>query len=255
MSTPSNAHSARPQFALKVSGLRKAFGGVVAVDGIDLEVGDSESVALLGANGAGKTTTILMVLGVTTPDSGEIEVLGMPMPAKREAVLSHTGFAAGYITLPDRLKVREALRVFADLYGVAAPKARVHEVLELFRIDHLANRSTSTLSSGQRTLASLAKALLPEPKLLILDEPTASLDPDIAKQTREQLLALKRELGFALLVTSHNMDEVELMADRVVFMSRGKVVANASPGELADKFGSDGLEGVFLQIAEGARQS
>lgn len=255
MTSSLSTNDARPKFAVRVSQLRKAFEGVVAVDGIDLEVADGESVALLGANGAGKTTTILMLLGVTTPDGGEIAVLDMPMPERREEILSHTGFAAGYITLPDRLKVREALRVFADLYGVVNPKARVREVLELFRIEHLANRSTSTLSSGQRTLASLAKALLPEPKLLILDEPTASLDPDIAKQTREQLLALKHELGFALLVTSHNMDEVELMADRVVFMSQGQVVANASPDELTEAFGSDGLEGVFLQIAEKARKS
>ncbi|RIK06440.1 MAG: hypothetical protein DCC49_11520 [Acidobacteria bacterium] len=255
MPSPSTIDEARQGFAVKVSQLRKAFDGVVAVDGINFDVADGESVALLGANGAGKTTTILMLLGVTTADSGKIEVLGRPMPAKREEVLSQTGFAAGYITLPDRLKVREALRVFADLYGVASPRARVGEVLELFGIEHLANRSTSTLSSGQRTLASLAKALLPEPRLLILDEPTASLDPDIAKQTREQLLALKRDLGFALLVTSHNMDEVELLADRVVFMSRGQIVADASPGELAESFGSDGLEGVFLQIAERARQS
>lgn len=253
MSTATRNSVARPEFAVHALGLGKSFGGEVAVDGIDLTVGSGESVALLGANGAGKTTTILMLLGVTTPDSGSIEILGMPMPDRREEILARTGFAAGYITLPDRLKVREALRVFADLYGVKRPKERVCEVLELFNIEHLADRSTSTLSSGQRTLASLAKALLPSPSLLILDEPTASLDPDIAKQTRDQLLALRRELGFALLVTSHNMDEVEIMADRVVFMSHGEIVANASPSELARSFGSDGLEGVFLKIAARAR--
>lgn len=244
--------SARPA-AVVASGLKKSFDGNIAVDGVDLRVELEETVALLGPNGAGKTTTILMLLDVTRPDEGHVELCGYPLPRQREAALSRTGFAAGYLGLPDRLKVRESLNVFADMYGIEDPRARVDEVLDLFGVAHLAPRFSGTLSSGQRTLVGLAKALLPRPELLILDEPTASLDPDVALRTRRVLIELRDTEGFSLLLTSHNMDEVEMLADRVVFISRGKVVANAPPEELADAFGMDDLEGVFLEIADQAR--
>ena len=229
--------------------LVKVFKGVRAVDGIDLRITAGERVGLLGPNGAGKTTTLLMLLGAITPDVGEIEILGHRLPQERSAAMGIVGFAAGYLRLPDRLKVSEALRLFAGLYGVDDERAAVTGGLERFGIAHLADKLCEQLSSGQRTLVGITKAILHRPRLLILDEPTASLDPDVALRVRTRLLDVCAAEGTTLLVTSHDMREVTMLCDRVVFLAGGRIVADGAPATIADSFGHDDLEGVFLQLA------
>ena len=234
---------------LDARGLVKAFRRTRAVDGVDLVVEEGERVALLGPNGAGKTTTLLMLLGVMTPDAGSVEVLGHRLPPGRSAAMEGVGFAAGYLPLPDHLRVREALGVFARLYGVTQPDESVSAGLERFGVSHLAERMTTELSSGQRTLAGIVKATLHHPRLLVLDEPTASLDPDVAQRVRAGLEQACDEDGTALLVTSHNMTDVERVCDRVVFLSAGRVAADGSPADVAARFGRATLEEVFLHLA------
>ena len=164
--------------------------------------------------------------------------------------MQHVGFAAGYLPLPDRLKVREALGVFAGWYGVRDERTAVDETLERFGITGFADRLCSSLSSGQRTLVGIVKATLHRPRLLVLDEPTASLDPDIALKVRTGLLEYCTSTGAALLVTSHDMREVEMLTERVIFLARGHIVANDTPAAIAALYGYDDLEGVFLELAE-----
>jgi ABC-type multidrug transport system ATPase subunit/ABC-type multidrug transport system permease subunit len=232
-------------------GLQKAFGGTVAVDGIDLVVRDRERVGLLGPNGAGKTTTLLMLLGAIAPDRGSVELVGERLPAHRSAAMHDVGFVAGYLPLPDRLKVTEALSLFAQLDGLGPRDSRpaIERALERFHIAHLGDRMCLELSSGQRTLVGICKAILHEPRLLVLDEPTASLDPDVAYRVRQGLAELSTEQGTALLVTSHNMVEVERLCERVVFLAGGRVVANGSPDQVSEQFGHGSLEDVFLELA------
>ena len=239
-----------PTDVLVAHGLRKRFRGIQAVDGIDLTVGAGERVGLLGPNGAGKTTTLLMLLGVVTPDEGVVEIAGHRLPEGRTAAMMEIGFAAGYLPLTERLRVREFLRMYAELYGIADPDPLIEAGLERFRISALASRMGSELSSGQRTLVGIVKATLHHPRLLVLDEPTNALDPDVASRVRAGLLELCRDEGCALLVTSHNMLEVERLCERVVFVSRGRIVANGSPHDVAGQFKRDDLEGVFLHLAE-----
>ncbi|MEY2566323.1 MAG: type transport system ATP-binding protein [Actinomycetota bacterium] len=236
-------------YVLEARALEKAFKGKTAVDGVDLVVRAGERVALLGANGAGKTTTLLMVLGVVTPDRGTVEILGHRLPQERSEAMVGVGFTAGYLPLPDRLRVMEVLRVFGDLYGVDDAEGIARAGLERFGIAHLADDMANELSSGQRTLVSIVKASMHRPRLLVLDEPTASLDPDVAHRARRGLEEICDENGSALLVTSHNMSEVERICERVVFLSHGKVVADAAPAEVAAQFGRDNLEQVFLHLA------
>jgi len=231
--------------------LVKSFGKVRAVDGVDVVVRAGERVGLLGPNGAGKTTTLLMLLGAVTPDGGTITIAGHRLPRSRSKAMAHVGFAAGYLPLPDRLRVREVLGVFAGLYGVRDEKAAVAEGLERFEVGHLADRMCNELSSGQRTLVGIVKAVLHRPRLLVLDEPTASLDPDVAQRVRAGVLDLCSHDGTALLVTSHDMREVELLAERVVFLVAGRVIADGSPAVIAQRFGHDDLEAVFVHLAGG----
>jgi len=243
-----------PADALSARALVKQFKRVRAVDGVDLTVGGGERVALLGPNGAGKTTTLMMLLGVITPDSGVVELLGHPLPGERSAAMEQVGFAAGYLPLPERLRVREFLELFADLYGLSDRRDAVARGLARFRIEELAGAMGNELSSGQRTLVGIVKATLHNPPLLILDEPTASLDPDVAHRVRSGLERLCAEDGTALLVTSHNMQEVERLCSRVVFLAGGRVVANGTPAQVVARFGSSDLEGVFLHLAEGGTE-
>jgi ABC-2 type transport system ATP-binding protein len=233
---------------LRASGLVKRFHDTVAVDGVDLAVRAGERVGLLGANGAGKTTTLLMLLGAITPDAGVIEVLGHRLPRGRSKAMTGVGFAAGYLPLPDRLKVHEVLGMFAELYGMRSPGAAVDAGLARFGVAHLRDTMGVELSSGQRTLVGIVRATLHRPRLLVLDEPTASLDPDVALRVRVGLRELCDDEGIALLMTSHNMVEVERVCERVVFMKRGRVVALGSPGEVARQFGHGTLEDVFLEL-------
>jgi len=234
---------------LHAQGLVKRYKDVQAVAGIDLEVRAGERVGLLGPNGAGKTTTLLMLLGAVRPEAGTVEICGHRLPRHRSAAMGHVGFVAGYLPLPDKLRVRETLRVFAGFYGIRRPEPVIDEMLERFGVTHLADRMSTELSSGQRTLVGIVKAVLHRPALLVLDEPTASLDPEVALRARTGLLDINRVDGTALLVTSHNMIEVERLCDRVVFISAGAIVADGTPSEVIDHFGRDDLEGVFLQLA------
>ncbi len=234
---------------LQARDLVKRFGDVRAVNGVTVTVAPGERVGFLGPNGAGKTTTLLMLLGAITPDEGSIELCGHRLPRGRSKAMEQVGFAAGYLPLPERLRVKEALGVFGGLYGVRDEKAAAAEALERFRIPHLADRLCNELSSGQRTLVGIAKSILHRPRLLVLDEPTASLDPDVAQRVRAGLLDVCTQDGTALLVTSHDMREVEILAERVVFLARGQVVADDTPAAIASAFGHADLEGVFLALA------
>jgi ABC-2 type transport system ATP-binding protein len=236
---------------LEARGLRKKFKDIQAVDGVDIVVGAGERVALLGPNGAGKTTTLLMLLGAVSPDEGHVEIAGHRLPKERSAAMSEVGFVAGYLPLPDRLRVREALSVFAGFYGLHRREANAAVELGLarFRITGLAERMCMELSSGQRTLVGIVKASLHQPRLLVLDEPTASLDPDVAHRVRSGLLDICATEGTALLVTSHNMLEVERLCERVVFIAGGHIVADGTPDDVAAMFGHGDLESVFLQLA------
>jgi ABC-2 type transport system ATP-binding protein len=191
----------------------------------------------------------MMLLGVVAPDEGFVEVAGHVLPHARSQAASDVGFAAGYLPLPERLRVREFLTLFGHLYGLRQPEPAVDLGLERFGITHLGANMGNELSSGQRTLVGIVKATLHQPRLLILDEPTASLDPDVALRVRTGLARLCAEEDTALLVTSHNMLEVERLCERVVFISGGRIVADGTPQQVAARFGRDDLEGVFLHLA------
>jgi ABC-2 type transport system ATP-binding protein len=239
------------QVVLHARGLRKRFRQQSAVAGVDLEVLAGERVALLGPNGAGKTTTLLMLLGVVTPDAGTVELVGHRLPKGRTHALAQVGFAAGYLPLAERMRVREFLRMYGALYGLPNPSPAIDEALERFGIPHLARSMGTELSSGQRTLVGIVKATLHRPRLLVLDEPTASLDPEVAARVRQGLLDISEREGTALLVTSHDMTEVERICQRVVFLARGRIVADGSPSEVKALFGRGDLEDVFLHLAAG----
>jgi ABC-2 type transport system ATP-binding protein len=239
------------EVVLRARGLVRRFRGETAVAGVSLDVHSGERVALLGPNGAGKTTTLFMLLGVVTPEEGTIDLVGHRLPHGRTRALAQVGFAAGYLPLAERMRVREFLRMYGDLYGLTQSAAAIDEALERFGIRHLATSLGTELSSGQRTLVGIVKATLHRPRLLVLDEPTASLDPEVALRVRQGLLDLSDQEGSALLVTSHDMSEVERLCDRVVFLSHGRVVADGSPADVATRFGRKGLEDVFLHLAGG----
>ncbi|MEP6623428.1 MAG: ABC transporter ATP-binding protein [Acidimicrobiia bacterium] len=238
------------EVVLEARGLVKDYRRSRAVDGLDLVVHTGERVALLGPNGAGKTTTLLMLLGVVTPDAGSVHVGGRPIAGDRSHAAEEVGFAAGYLPLAERLRVREYLRLYGNLYGLAHPDAAIDAGLARFRVDHLADAMGTELSSGQRTLVGIVRATLHRPRLLVLDEPTASLDPDVSRRVREGLRAICDEDGTALVVTSHDMAEVERLCERVVFIAGGRVVADGTPADVADRFGHSDLEGVFLHLAD-----
>jgi ABC-2 type transport system ATP-binding protein len=236
---------------LEARGLVKRFGSVTAVDDVSFQVGEGQVVGLLGPNGAGKTTTLHMLLGLVTPDGGSVRLFGADLTANRLQALSRVNFAAGYVHLPGALTVEECLVVFASMYAVRRVSQRVDELIDLLDLGDLRKRRVRQLSSGQQTRVQIAKALVNEPVLLVLDEPTASLDPDAGDRVRELLLGLARETGRAMLITSHNMREVERMCDLVHFMAGGRIVATGTAAELASIYGVDDLEAVFLRVARG----
>jgi ABC-2 type transport system ATP-binding protein len=237
------------QSVLEAVGLVKQYRRVRAVDGVSVSVAPGERVALLGPNGAGKTTTLLMLLGVLTPDEGTVTILGHRLPKERQHAMAQVGFVAGYLPLAERLKVREFLGLYARLYTDADLTGTIEGALSRFGIAHLADAMGGELSSGQKTLVGIVKATLHTPKLLVLDEPTASLDPDVAHRVRTGLLDYAEASGASMLITSHNMDEVQRLAHRVIFVRDGQVAANDTPANVAAHFGREDLEEVFIHLA------
>jgi ABC-2 type transport system ATP-binding protein len=239
--------------AISARNLVKRFGSapsaIVAVDGISFEVAAGETCALLGGNGAGKTTTLSMLLGLLTPSAGEAHVLGFSMASERERALPLMNFTSPYVDLPKRLTVKENLLTFARLYSVPRPRETVEALAEAHGIAAMLARPYGALSAGQRTRVSVAKALINRPSVLLLDEPTASLDPDAGDLVRAMLMNYQRESGAAFLLASHNMMEVERMAGRVMMMRGGTIVDQGSPEELLTRYGRANLEDVFLDIA------
>jgi len=234
---------------VEVRSLRKVYGDVVAVDGIDFSLLPGTITALLGGNGAGKTTTISMLMGLVVPTSGEVRVFGADMARGRHQVLHRMNFESPYVDVPMRLTVRQNLDVFGRLYGVRARKDRIAEVAGELRLTDLLDRPYGKLSAGQKTRVSLAKALINEPELLLLDEPTASLDPDTADWVRGKLEEYCQVHAATVVLASHNMSEVERLAGRVIMLEKGRIIADETPQELIERFGRSNLEEVFLAIA------
>jgi ABC-2 type transport system ATP-binding protein len=236
---------------VEVSHLTKSFNGVVAVNDLSFSIEEGEILGLLGPNGAGKTTLIQMFLGLITPTAGEICIFGLDLKRHREEILSQVNFSSTYISMPTSLTLRENLTVFAKLYGIKKPEERIDTLLEIFEIQRLKNTITRHLSSGQLTRLSLVKALLNRPKVLFLDEPTASLDPDIADKTRRLLKSIRDQSRLTLLYTSHNMKEMEEISDRILFLHQGRILASGTPAEILRLFSERNLEDVFLKVARG----
>ncbi|MEB3186420.1 MAG: heme ABC exporter ATP-binding protein CcmA [bacterium] len=234
---------------LEVHQLTKAFDGRPVLKGISFQVGAGEIVGLLGPNGAGKTTTLQMLVGLTLPTSGSIHVDGLDLAHHRETILSRINFSSTYVSLPYALTVRENLDVFARLYGVVNRRAAIEGVLEALDLGSLRDRLTRELSSGQQTRLHLAKALINDPKLLILDEPTASLDPDVADRIRSLLTERSRRTGMSILMTSHNLAEVERMVDRLIFLQAGEIVADGRTADILKAHEVPDLETFYLRLA------
>jgi ABC-2 type transport system ATP-binding protein len=231
--------------------LTKRFGAFTAVDDISFEIRPGEILGLLGPNGAGKTTTIQMLLGLVTPTTGSIQVFGLDLATHREEILEQVNFSSTYISMPYSLTVEENLRVVARLYGLTQVQRRIDDMVKKLEMEEFRSKITRKLSSGQMTRLTLAKAFLTQPKILFLDEPTASLDPDIAHKIRHLLKEEQRASGLSILYTSHNMREMEAMSDRIIFLQRGKIVAEGTASEIVARFGQSDLEDVFLKLARG----
>ncbi len=234
---------------LSVRNLRKEYGATVAVDGVSFDVNRNEIVGLLGPNGAGKTTTINMILGVLEPTFGTILVDGLDIAAQRSAALERTNFAAVYAPLPGNLTVVQNLRFFGLIYGVQDLSARIETLLEQYDLLPFRNVKSGVLSSGEQTRVSLAKAMLNRPALLLLDEPTASLDPAIAREIRIKIREYAATGQTGVLWTSHNMYEVEDVCDRVLFLSHGRILLEGDPRTLPATHGKESLEELFITVA------
>jgi ABC-2 type transport system ATP-binding protein len=240
-----------PAPAIAVDRLVKRYKNVTAVDSISFALDPGSCTALLGGNGAGKTTTIATIMGLVSPTSGRVTVLGADMPGERHRVLHRMNFESPYVDIPMRLTVRQNLKVFGMLYGVRDVAARTQQLAEELDLAGLLDRPTGKLSSGQKTRVALAKSLINEPEVLLLDEPTASLDPDTADWVRSWLERYRERRNATVLLASHNMAEVERLCDRVIMMKQGKIVDDGTPDHLIARYGRTNLEEVFLDIARG----
>jgi ABC-2 type transport system ATP-binding protein len=234
---------------VKVQNLRKQFEKFWAVDDISFDIPRGQVLGLLGPNGAGKSTTIQILLGLITPTTGTVTLFGLDPWKDRVSVLQRANFSSAYVALPHNLQVGENLEIFARLYGVKDRNVKIKSLLTLFEIEHLAKKRTGELSSGESTRVNLCKAMLNDPELLLLDEPTASLDPDIADKVRKLLLDYQRERGITIVYTSHNMKDVHELCQRVIFLNEGKIIADAAPDMILNQFGEESLEEVFIAIA------
>ncbi len=235
--------------ALRVAELGKRYKNVMALEGVSFTVGRGEIVGLLGPNGAGKTTTINMILGVLEPTSGSVAIDGADIAKARALALRRTNFAAVYASLPGNLTVSQNLRFFGLLYSMDRLSARIGALIEEFDLGHLRDTRCGLLSSGEQTRAALAKALINDPTLLLLDEPTASLDPSAAQTIREKIKSLAARRRCGILWTSHNMHEVQAVCDRVLFLSRGKLLLEGDPNTLPKEHGAASLEDLFIRVA------
>lgn len=242
-----------PQPAVSVSRVSKHFDSIIAVDDISFDVAPRSTTALLGGNGAGKTTTLSMLLGLLLPTSGSISVFGVDMLRDRYRVLPRLNFSSPYVDLPRRLTVRENLTVYARLYGIINIGARINTLSEELQIGRFLNRPYGQLSAGEKTRVALAKALLNEPELMLLDEPTASLDPDTADYVRGMLEAYRKRTGTTILLASHNMSEVERLCDDVIMLRAGKLVDRGTPEQLLTRYGRRNMEEVFIDVARERR--
>lgn len=234
---------------LSVQDLRKVYGQTVALDGVSFTVGRNEIVGLLGPNGAGKTTTINMILGVLEPTSGSISIQGIDLDSDRSRALACTNFAAVYAPLPGNLTVSQNLRIFGMIYGVKRLAQRIEDLLKQFELERFRETKAGVLSSGEQTRVSLAKAMINHPPLLLLDEPTASLDPSIARDIRGNIRDFVRAGESGVLWTSHNMYEVEEVCDRVLFLSHGQILLEGDPRKLPREHGKETLEELFITVA------
>ncbi len=235
--------------AISAAHLTKRYGDTLAVDGIDFDVPRGSTLGLLGGNGAGKTTTIAMLLGLLIPTEGRITVLGHDMATDRFAALARMNFSSPYVALPGRLSVAQNLRVYAHLYSVRGVEKRIGELADQLDLHDFLDRPAGQLSAGQKTRVALAKSLINRPDVLLLDEPTASLDPDTGDLVRSWLERYRAESGCTILLASHNMAEVERLCTDVVMLKKGRVVDRGTPGALLARYGRDDLEQVFLDIA------
>ena len=235
---------------LEVKNLFKKFKSTIAVNNISFEIKKNDTLGLLGPNGCGKTTSIGMMLGLITPTNGEIFINDIKLNSKnRIKLLSLMNFASPYIELPKKLTVRQNLEVYARLYGVNNKNERIEELIEDLNLKKFLNKNTGELSSGQKNRVSLAKSLINKPKLLFLDEPTASLDPDVGDFVREYLEKYKNKNELTMLLASHNMKEVERLCDKIIMMKQGKIVDKGTCNELISKHGRENLDDTFLKIA------
>jgi ABC-2 type transport system ATP-binding protein len=237
--------------AIEVDQLVKVYGATRAVDGISFALAPGSITGLLGGNGAGKTTTIAMILGLVMPTSGSAKLLGAEMPRQRYQVLHRVNFESPYIDMPHRLTVRQNLTVFGRLYAVADLAARIADIAAQLELSEFLDRPTGKLSAGQKTRVALAKALINEPDVLLLDEPTASLDPDTADWVRSRLETFRQRHGATVLLASHNMAEVERLCERVIMMKGGRIEDDDAPQRLLTRYGRQTLEEVFLDVARG----
>ena len=237
--------------SIDVRHLRKVYGEIVAVDDLTFSVPAGAVLGLLGGNGAGKTTTIAMLLGLLEPTAGDIEVLGIDMRRRRYAALPRMNFSSPYVDLPHRLTVRQNLSFYGRLYGVRGLDRRIEEIADDMQVRPFLDRQAGKLSAGQKTRVALAKALINTPAVLLLDEPTASLDPDTADWVRSYLKDYQRATQATILLASHNMGEVERLCDDVILMQAGRLVERGSPEDLIRRFGREDMEEVFLDVARG----
>ena len=237
--------------AISARNLTKRFGVVTAVSDLTFDIAVGSVTGLLGGNGAGKTTTIGMIVGLVLPSSGEIKVLGVDMARNRYEALGRMNFESPYVDMPHRLTVRQNLRVFAQLYDVEDADVRIAQLTQDFAMGEFMDRPAGKLSAGQKTRVALAKALINDPQVLLLDEPTASLDPDTADWIRSRLEDYRRKRGATILLASHNMSEVERLCDRVLMLKGGALVDDGAPGALVERYGRANLEEVFLDVARG----
>jgi ABC-2 type transport system ATP-binding protein len=244
----------REAAAIDVAHLVKVYKNTRAVDGISFSIARGSITGLLGGNGAGKTTTIAMIMGLVLPTSGRIAVLGHPMPGESAHVLGRMNFESPYVDMPARLTVRQNLTIFGRLYSVAHLKARIEKLAADLDLGDFIDRANGKLSAGQKTRVALAKALINQPELLLLDEPTASLDPDTADWIRQHLESYRKENGATILLASHNMLEVERLCDRVIIMKRGRIEDDDSPQQIMARYNRATMEEVFLDVARGRIQ-